>query len=100
MREATSQYFPHSLHRYTDPRKAKAVKDFRLGAKIYSCLFFANATGACLGIFANSELLPLMGYEGVFIFYGTLTILSGLLLLMFTIETKPQHPQKAGKVVE
>ena len=50
-------------------------------------MFFANAIGACVGIFASSELLPLMGYEGVFIFYGTLTIISGLLLITFKDKT-------------
>ena len=46
-------------------------------------LFFANALGACLGILANKFILPLIGYEGVFIFYGTLTITSGMLLALF-----------------
>ncbi len=68
-------------------RKIFCLILYSLGAKIYSLLFFANAIGACVGIFASLELLPLIGYEGVFIFYGTLTIISGLLLITFTDKT-------------
>ena len=56
---------------------------FRLGARIYGIMFFGNASGACLGIFATSVILPEIGYKGVFWFYGILTIISGILLTIF-----------------
>ncbi len=80
-------------------RNIKSFIFIRLGAQIYSLMFFANAAAALLGIFVSVELLPLIGYHGVFIFYGTLTLLSGIMLVAFkdvvsngkTREGKPIH---------
>ncbi|CDW83396.1 UNKNOWN [Stylonychia lemnae] len=65
---------------------------FSLGSKIYSILFFANAGGACLGIVAISQILPYLGYDGAFIFYGVLTIFSGVLLVIFNQKQGQKKP--------
>lgn len=57
-----------------------------LGAKVYSVLFFGNATGACLGIIASKNLLPLISYDGVFYIYGGFTLISGAMLFFFNAE--------------
>eukprot|EP00347_Sterkiella_histriomuscorum_P010404 403376433 len=65
------------------PALASDIYGSSLGARIYSLLFFGNATGACLGIVSSKFLLPQIGYEGVFIIYGVLSIISALLLFAF-----------------
>lgn len=62
---------------------------FRLGSKVYSILYFARAIAANIGIIASSFILPHYGWFGCFAFFGILTILSFLLLLVFNEKPLP-----------
>ena len=58
-------------------------------------MFFANAGGALLGIFVSKQLLPLIGYHGVFIFYGVLTLLSAVMMVAFReVSNKPKAKEE------
>jgi MFS family permease len=63
--------------------------NFRLGSKVYSILYFARAIAANIGIIASSFILPHFGWFGCFAFFGILTILSFLLLLVFNEKPLP-----------
>jgi hypothetical protein len=44
------------------------------------------AISACIGIIANSLILPIFGWYYVFAFFGTLSIISSIILLTFNDE--------------
>jgi MFS family permease len=61
---------------------------------VYSFLYFARALGANLGIVASSFILPEFGWFGCFIFYGILTVISFVLLMVFNEKPIPSSTKE------
>jgi predicted MFS family arabinose efflux permease len=62
---------------------------FRLGAKVFSFVFFGRAFAACLGIVASSFILPKYGWLACFLFFSGLSVVSGILLIFFNEKPIP-----------
>jgi MFS family permease len=60
-----------------------------LGSTIYSFIYFSRAIAANIGIVASSLILPNFGWFGCFVFFGVLTIISFVLLLVFNEKPIP-----------
>jgi MFS family permease len=60
-----------------------------LGSTIYSFIYFSRAIAANIGIVASSFILPNFGWFGCFVFFGVLTIISFILLLVFNEKPIP-----------
>ena len=69
----------------------------RLGSAVYSFVYFARAMGANIGIIASSFILPKFGWLGCFIFFGILTVISFILLLVFNEKPLPANALKEKK---
>ena len=60
-----------------------------MGSTIYSFIYFSRAIAANIGIVASSFILPKFGWFGCFVFFGILTIISFVLLLVFNEKPIP-----------
>jgi len=69
----------------------------RLGSSVYSFVYFARAVAANIGILASSFVLPAYGWLGCFMFFGILTIISFILLLIFNENPLPANALKEKK---
>jgi MFS family permease len=77
------------------PAVCSTIYGSKLGSSIYGYLYFARALAAMIGIVGSSVMLPKFGWLGCFIFFGILTIVSFILLLVFN-----EHPLPSDSLKE
>ena len=56
----------------------------RLGAKVYSFVFFGMALASNTGIMVSKVIIPSYGWGGAYLFYGVESTISLTLLLFFS----------------
>ena len=76
------------------PAVCSALYGSKLGSAVYSFVYFARALAANIGIIASSLVLPKYGLLGCFVFFGILTLISFILLLVFNEKPLPANALK------
>ena len=73
-------YVCEASHFVIFPAHCGRLYGSELGSQVFSMMYFARAAAAGIGIIASSAILPVYNWDGCFLFFAVMTLVSLVIL--------------------